>query len=450
MSSLTQYIELYDANRNAIDRHSPGLLRRWHALAREALDGAALPTERTEGYEKTSIEAMLAPDLGVNINRLNFQADVAAAFRCDIPNMSTLLGVTVNDMFHPTRTLVNNLPEGVAFSSLSRLLERGSAPAPRIAEAYGSVAPLDSAPVALNTLMAQDAVVVYIPRGLKMAKPLQMVSIFASPTPLAAFRRLLVIVEEDAEAQLLLCDHTQGAGPYIGSQVTEVILERGARFDLYDVEKSNAATSRHAMTFVSQGADSNLVTNTTTLTCGLTRNELDVQLDGEGCRTLLAGMAIASERQHVDNNTYVSHNRPRCHSNQLYKYVLDDEAVGAFEGVIEVTPEAPYTEAYQSNRNIVAGPRALMHAKPQLLIYNDEVRCSHGATTGQLDEEALFYMRTRGIPLQEARTMLMQAFMVDVIDTVRLESLRDRLRHLVERRFCGGGDCADCSALSGK
>ena len=148
-------------------------------------------------------------------------------------------------------------------------------------------------------------------------------------------------------------------------------------------------------------------------------------------------MAVGSDNMHVDNSSIIRHLAPHCNSRQLFKYVLDDHSSGAFEGSILVTPGAPFTEAYQSNRNILAHPDARMHTRPQLEIYNDDVKCSHGATTGQLDNEALFYMRTRGIPEREAKVMLMQAFMTDVIDTVRMDGLRDRLRHLVEKRFAG-------------
>jgi Fe-S cluster assembly protein SufD len=180
--------------------------------------------------------------------------------------------------------------------------------------------------------------------------------------------------------------------------------------------------------------------------CGTTRNGYDIDIVGDGCETLLAGMAIGTDRQHVDNCSNINHRASHCHSSQLFKYVLDDESTGAFEGSILVAPNATYTEAYQSNRNLLASTSAKMHTKPQLVIYNDEVKCSHGATTGQLDAAALFYMRSRGISEKEARLMLMQAFMVDVIDTVRMEGLRDRLRHLVEKRFYGQQMlCGECS-----
>ena len=442
--SLQQYIDLYDSQRHLIDSGSNAVMNRARQVAREVLQGSTLPTKRTPGYAATSIARMFAPDMGVNLQRIDFKADVAAAFRCDIPNMSTLLAVVVNDMFHTSSTLAANLPEGVIFDTINNV----AATNPGLLERhYADIAPLDAPAVALNTMMAQDGVIIYVPRGMQLTKTLQLVNIFHSATPLMAFRRVLIVLEEGAEASVLLCDHTRaGSERCTASQIVEISLGRGARLDYCDMEKSGEETSRHAMTFVRQHSGSNAVINATTLTCGHTRNEFTVDLTGENCETKLTGMAIATGSQHIDNYTAVNHLAPHCHSDQLFKYVLEDSSRGAFEGTIHVAPDAPYTTAYQSNRNIVASDNAKMHTEPQLLIYNDEVKCSHGATTGSLDEDALFYMRTRGIPRNEARDMLMQAFMIDVIDSVRVDSLRQRLRMLVEQRFCGGSsNCENCS-----
>lgn len=445
MDSLKQYLELYRLNREMIDGGSSAVMNRLRDEAYEILTRSRLPKRGDEGYERTSVEDMFAADYGVNVARVNIPADVAASFRCDVPNMSTLLGVVVNDEFHPSRQLADRLPEGVTFMSLRKAAEEY----PELVSAhYGAVAPLTDPAVALNTMLAQDGVLVHVAKGVRLDKPLQLVNIFSSPTSLMAARRVLVVMEEDSSAQLLVCDHTQDCErDYLSSEVVEISLGRGARFDYYNIEESSARTTRHSQMYVSQRESSSLSVNGTTLTCGTTRNSYDIDISGDGCETLLAGMAIGSERQHIDNSVRVRHLSQHCHSNQLFKYVLDDESTGAFGGRILVAPGAAYTDAYQTNRNLLASTSARMHTKPQLEIYNDEVKCSHGATTGQLDAEALFYMRTRGIPEDEARNMLMQAFMADVIDTVRMEGLRDRLRHLVEKRFAGKGAlCGDCAA----
>lgn len=442
-NALDQYINLYKENAKLIDDNSVPALNALRADALHSLDGAHLPTRRTEGFEKTSIEDMFAPDYGVNITRVNIPVNVADSFRCDVPNLSTLLGFVINDSFHPTSKLESKLPEGVIFTSLSKAAKEQPE---LVGRYYGSVAPLSDVSVALNTLLAQDGVFIYVPRNTRLERPLQLVNIFSAPVPMMAFRRMLIVLEEGAELQLLVCDHTQQSeNDFLASQVVEVVAGEGSAFEVCAIEESSERTSRYSKLFVRQHSHSRVTYNSTTLTCGNTRNEFTFDLLGEHSETRLAGMAIGSDKMHIDNCSAVNHRTHHCHSNQLFKYVLDEESTGAFEGSILVTPGAQYTEAYQSNRNILASTSARMHCKPQLEIYNDEVKCSHGATTGQLDNDALFYMRTRGIPEAEARTMLMQAFMIDVIDTVHIPGLQERLRHLVERRFSGTlGDCSAC------
>lgn len=443
MSSIDQYISLYRDNAADIDAHSAPAINALRPAALEALEGAKLPTTRTEGYEKTSIEDMLAPDFGVNISRVHIPVNVAATFKCEVPRMSTVMGFVLNDSFIPAEGNAQRLPQGVIFGSLAKV----AADCPELVERYyGKTAPSGNVGVALNTLLVQDGVVVYVPRGVRLEKPLQLVNIFSSSVSLAAFRRVLVVVDDDASAQILVCDHTQDCDrAYFAQQVVEISVGRNASLELYDMEESSAMTSRWSMTYATQREGSHLVLNGTTLSNGTTRNDYTIDILGEHCDTFLGGLAIGSAKQHIDNDSTVNHRAPRCHSRQMFKYILDDDARGAFEGGITVHPGAILTEAYQSNRNLLASDGARMHTKPQLLIYCDDVKCSHGATTGQLDQDALFYMRQRGISEKTARTMLMQAFMADVIDTVGLEGLRDRLRHLVEMRLHGRTSfCGDC------
>lgn len=447
MNSLSQYLELYRLNAAAIDAHSAPAMNRLRPEAFRMLSQKCLPEKGDENYERTSLNDMFASDFGLNINRVPLPADVSASFRCDVPNMSTLLGVVVNDEFHPTRTLTGALPAGVSFCSLRRAaLEH-----PEIVERYyGSLASIDHPAVALNTMLAQDGVFIHIPAGVRLEKPLQLVNIFSAPTALMAPRRVLVVVEDGASAKLLVCDHTQDSNTdYMANEVVEIHIGADASLDYYTIEESSALTRRHSALFASQNARSRFNAGSITLTCGTTRNEFSLDLSQPEADCRLAGMVIGSGSQHIDNNITLRHLAERCHSNQLFKYVLDGKADGAFGGRILVTPQARFTDANQTDRNLLASPEARMHAKPQLEIYNDDVRCSHGASTGQLDGEALFYMRTRGIPETEARNMLMQAFMADVIESVHMEELRDRLRHLVERRFHGGETgCSDCHTTS--
>lgn len=445
MNPIDQYTELYTGHAATINAGSAAL-NGLREAAFTALAGAQLPARGSENYERTNLAEFYAPDYGLNISRLAIPVDVAASFHCDVPNLSTLLGVVVNDAFFPSATLKANLPEGVVFCSL----RKAATEMPELVERYyGRLAPLTQPAVALNTLLAQDGTFIYIPDGMKLEKPLQLVNIFHSPTPLMAARRMLIIVGR-GYAQLLVCDHTQTDGTespnaYLSSQVAEVFLESDSRFDFYDIEESGAETSRHSMVYISQARGSHMSGSPMTLLNGKTRNDFHVDLEDEQCETHLSGMVIGSGKSHTDNFTSVRHLAPHGSSRQIFKYVLDDNSTGSFTGRVYVDPAARFTDASQTNRNIMASTGARMHAKPQLEIYNDDVKCSHGATTGQLDAEALFYMQTRGIPMEEARTMLMQAFMTDVTDAVAIEGLRDRLRHLVEKRFQGTlGACSTC------
>lgn len=447
MSSLDQYIDIFEQNRRTIDSGSAELFARLRDDALKALKRSGrFPTKRDEGYEKISLEDMFAPDFGINLARVPFAVDVTQSFRCDVPNVSTLLGVVVNDEFRPTATLLKNCPQGLTVMSLAR----AASERPELVGQYlGRVAgDGDDVPTNLNTLLMQDGVFVHVAAGTKVDKVVQIVNIFNADASLLALRRVLVVVEDGASLCLLLCDHTQNPDhDYLSDQVVEIALGRGAHLDYCDMEESSDRTSRISQVYVKQQEGSELTVNAMSLTVGRTRNEFRIELDGENCSAEIAGMAIADGSQVIDNSTVILHHVPRCRSNQLFKYLLDGEAQGAFGGLIRVDQGADHTQAYQSNRNMLASTDARMHTTPQLEIYCDDVKCSHGATTGQLDQSALFYMRTRGITVDEARMMLMQAFMSDVIDLVAIDGLRDRLRLLVERRLSGErASCRDCGA----
>lgn len=446
MSSITQYLNLYRDNRADVHSHSVELLNESRDDAYAFLQDKSLPDKGEEGFEKTSIEDMFSPDFGVNICRLNIPVDVAASFKCDVPNISTLLGVVVNDMFVPTATLLKNCPEGVTMMSLSRAAKEQ----PEFVGRYlGKISPKDNVNVALNTLLLQDGVFIHIGRGVKLEKPLQIVNIFNSPAPMMSVRRVVIVAEEGSSANILFCDHTQTRDiDYLSSEVFEVSLAENSHISICGIEESSNHTRRYQQVFVRQESGSNLYINSSSLQNGTTRNDFTIDIVGEHCETYLTGIAIADGEGTVDNNSNVNHLAPHSHSNQLFKYLVDGKAQGAFEGGIYVAQTAPFTEGYQSNSNLLASATARMHTKPQLLIYNDEVKCSHGASTGQLDENALFYMQQRGIPKDVARTLLMQAFMSEVIDTIPVEGVKDRMRHLVEKRLSGDfmlcGECGSC------
>lgn len=445
MSSIKQYIDFFNHYKESIDSNSAHILNTCRKNALKFLENASMPVKGEENYEITDLEAIYSPDYGINVNRLDMKANPADAFKCDVPNMTTWMYFLLNDTFFAGKNSWTNMPEEVIVMSLKEAAEKHPE---LVGKYYGKLAPLGEPQVALNTLLVQDGLFVYIPKNTVLERPLQLVNILNSVTPLMVNRRVLIVIEKGAQAKMLVCDHTQNKNTdYLNSQVIEIFADEDSVFDLYDIEESSGNTHRISSLFVRQKRSSNVLLNGITLLNGFTRNNISVELVEPGAHLDLLGMAVIYDNEHVDNHTSIAHKAPFCHSNELFKYVLDGDSRGGFTGKIFVAEGASKTEAYQSNKNICASNHAKMYTKPQLEIYTDDVKCSHGATVGQLDQNALFYMRTRGISEKDARLLLMQAFMSDVINGVRMEALKDRLRYLVERRFNGTLVlCRDCSA----
>lgn len=443
MKAEQQYIDFFAQCEDLVCRESSGVMNAPRAAALADFERLGFPSSRAEDYRYTDVSRSFAPDYGMNLKRVKIPVNPQDVFHCDVPNLSTSLYFVVNDSFYHQALPKAHLPEGVYVGSLKDFSnERPEV----VSRYYGKLATSSkNGIVALNTMFAQDGFVVYVPQGVAVERPIQLVNIFRSDVDLMANRRVLVIMEPRSEAKLLVCDHSIDTVRFLANQVIEVFVGEGASFDYYDLEESSDTTTRFSSLFVKQEAESNVVINGITLTNGLTRNDYQVELLGERAETTLCGMSILDKEQHVDTYTHITHAVPRCKSNELFKNVLNDQAVGAFSGRILVKEGADKTEAYQSNRNLCATREARMYSKPQLEIYADDVKCSHGMTTGQLDEEAIFYMRSRGISLDEARMLLSVAFTSDVIDHVRVEALRDRLHRLVEKRFRGElAKCAGC------
>lgn len=441
MEEITkQYIDLFEQNRGLIDNHAPLTLNSRRDNALMLLKGTGLPSTSEEAYAHTDVRSFFAPDYGLNLRRLEIPVNPYEVFRCDVPNMSTFLYFMVNDTFYTKEQPSGKLPEGVFAGSLKEFAEK----MPQIAEKYydRQASQRPNGASALNTMYAQDGFVLYVPKNVKVEKPIQLINVLRGDVDFLVNRRILVILEHHAEAKLLVCDHAMNEVNFLANQVAEIFVGEGAYFDYYELEENTTHTKRVASTYVHQEANSNVLVNGITLTNGCTRNNYFVTFAGQGAESHLSGIVIGDGNQQVDNYTFIDHAVPHCHSNELFKYVLNDEAVGSFAGRILVRGGADKTEAYQSNKNLCATEKARMFTRPELEIYADDVKCSHGATVGQLDDQALFYLRARGIPEAEARMLLMYAFSSDVLEQVRLEPLKERLRMLVEKRF--RGELAKC------
>lgn len=439
-----QYIDLFSQCEAMICRHSIEVMNAPRAQAFSDFERLGFPTTKEEKYKYTDAAKLFAPDYGLNLNRLDIPVNPYEVFKCDVPNMSTALYFVVNDAFYGKALPKTPLPEGVLLGSLKELAIQYP---DLVKKYYGKLADTSKDGItAFNTTFAQDGFMLYVPKGVVVDKPIQLVNILRADVNFMVNRRLLVVLEDGAQARMLVCDHAMDDVNFLSTQVVEVFVGDNAVFDFYELEETHNSTVRFSNMYVTQEANSNVLLNGMTLHNGTTRNTTEVTLNGRGAEINLCGMAIADKNEHVDNHTFIDHKVSDCTSNELFKYVLDDQSVGAFAGKVLVRPGAQHTSSQQTNRNICATREARMYTQPQLEIYADDVKCSHGATVGQLDEKALFYMQQRGISYKEARLLLMFAFVNEVIDTIRMEALKDRLHLLVEKRFRGElNKCQGCA-----
>ena len=446
MSSEQQYIELYEQARQMIFNHAPEEMNAVRDEAFEDFKRQGFPSRKVERYKYTDIDKLFAPDYGVNLNRLEIPVDPYQAFRCDVPNLSTSLYFVVNDTFYNKALPQASLPAGVIIGSLRDHFSHRSPLTAHLSKYYAKLAKTsDDAITALNTMLAQDGMLVYVPKNVKVDRAIQVINILKA-TPqnaqrvvpdLMVNRRVLIILEEGAELKMLFCDHAADDRNFLATQVIEAYVGANASLDLYCLEETHYKNVRLSNVYIDQQRDSRVNHNVITLHNGTTRNKLDLTFSGEGAECGCYGCVIADKQQHVDNNTLITHKVPHCTSNELYKYVLDDKSTGAFAGRVLVEHGAQKTTSQMTNQNLTATKETRMFTQPMLEIYADDVKCAHGSTVGQLNNAALFYMRQRGISLKEAKLLLQNAFINEVIDKMQLEPLRDRLHYLVEKRFRG-------------
>ena len=434
-----QYIEIYEQAREMIFSHASEAMNAVRDEAFEHFVSGGFPTRKVERYKYTDIQKLFEPNFGLNLNRLQIPVDPYKAFRCDVPNLSTSLYFVVNDMFYHDNRPKGHLPEGVIIGSLRDNPDL-------VAKYYAKQAKTsEDAVTALNTMLAQDGMLVYVPKNVKVERAIQVINILRSDVDLMVNRRVLIVLEEGAEIKMLFCDHAADDRHFLATQVIEANVGENASLDLYCLEETHHKNVRVSNVYIDQQANSRVNHNVITLHNGITRNRLDLTFSGEGAECQCYGCVIADKQQHVDNNTLIVHKVPHCTSNELYKYVLDDKATGAFAGRVLVEHGSQKTVSQMTNQNLTATKESRMYTQPMLEIYADDVKCAHGSTVGQLNDAALFYMRQRGISLAEAKLLLQNAFINEVIDHIQLEPLRDRLHYLVEKRFRGElNKCEGC------
>lgn len=443
MSSEKQYIDLYNQCKGMINKHAPQVLNDLRDKAFDDFCRLGFPSKKVERYKYTDMQKIFEPNYGLNLNRLEIPVNPYDVFKCDVPNLSTSLYFVVNDSFYDKVLPKCSLAEGVVVGSLSKVATEHPE---LVAKYYGKIANTgDDAVTALNTMLSQDGLMVYVPKNVKVEKAIQVINILRSDVDLMVNRRVLIVMEQGSEAKFLFCDHAADDRNFLATQVIEAFVGENAKLDLYCLEETHYKNTRVSNVYIEQQANSVVNHNVITLHNGVTRNRLDLVFKGEGAECFANGCVIGDKSQHIDNNTLIDHQVGHCTSHQLYKYVLGDEAVGAFAGRILVRKDAQKTSSNEINQNLCTTKKARMFTQPMLEIYADDVKCSHGSTVGQLNDAAMFYMRQRGISEKEAKLLLEFAFVNEVVDQIQLEPLKERLRYLVEKRFRGElNKCEGC------
>lgn len=390
----------YNQWQSRLTSSAPSVLNAIRTEAVNSLESLGLPTSKTERYRYTDIAQLLDgfADADIAIEQL------------ELPS-------------HP-----------YLFS-----MRRAAEVMPKVLEQhYAQIANIgEDALVALNTMLTTDGIVIYVPRNTKAEKPIYITDNLVEVNGARILpRRLLVVLEQGAEATVFVgYSAAKQSTPLLSTQVMEVSVGDNAHLNLYEMEDTQDNTTRLAHTAIRCGRDAVVRHFGITLNCGTTRNTIDARLCDTGSELSLNGLAIADARQHIDVNTLIDHAAPGCASHELYKFIVDDEAVGAFAGKILVEKDAQKTTSDEVNANICASTKARMFTQPMLEIYADDVKCSHGSTVGVLDPSALFYMQQRGISEPEARRLLKFAFIAQVIDLIDLEPLNLRLHQYVRQRL---------------
>jgi Fe-S cluster assembly protein SufD len=397
----------------------------------KVFENEGFPTKRDEDWKYTSLKSVIKQDYSVFPKQENAieYSDVKKYFIHDI---DTYKIVFIDGKY--SSHLSQTTHEGIDVCLMSSALEK-----PRykdIIDQYFNKVAKQTSLTALNTAFSKEGAYIHIPKHKVVEKPIQIVHFSTgNESALMLQPRNLVVVEENAQVQIIERHQSLTSNPVLTNAVTEVFAEKNAIIDYYKVQNDNQDASLIDSTFVNQKSSTIVSVHTFSFGGKLTRNHLSFFQNGEHIDSIMKGITIIGDKQHVDHNTLVHHIEPNCESHQDYKGIFNDSSTGVFNGKVLVNKEAQKTNAFQSNNNILTSDKATINTKPQLEIFADDVKCSHGCTIGQLDESALFYMKQRGIPEKEAKALLMYAFSNNVLSSVKIPELKQRITKLIANKL---------------
>lgn len=387
------------------------------------------PTKKNEEWKYTDITPILkhrfVPSLIVDNPQFSFEEINKYLFQ----DFDFYLVTLVNGIFYEQLSNINKLPEGVVIGSLKKLVNENQ----EILERYlNQFSEDENIFHALNNIYANDGSVIIIDENVTVDKPIQILFINGNDNnEVLSSPRNFIIANKNSKASFIYNYKGFGNQKYFLNSTVNVFIDEAAIVDYYKIQEENENSFHIEKIDVIQKSKS--VFNQFNINFGgeLVRNDINSKLDGENIETHFYGLYLANGKQHIDNHTFIDHIKPNCISNELYKGILDDESHGVFNGKIFVRPGAQKTNAYQQNKAILLSPNAKVDTKPQLEIFADDVKCTHGAAVGHLDESAEFYIRSRGVPEELAKSILIRAFAYDVIETIKIEELREQINHII-------------------
>ncbi|HEY0045849.1 MAG TPA: Fe-S cluster assembly protein SufD [Flavobacterium sp.] len=390
------------------------------------------PTKKDEAWKYTSLNSVLKSDFTVfpkQENSIEF-SDVKKYFLHEI---DTYKVVFIDGVF--SSFLSSTTHDGIDVCLMSSALNKPKYK--EIIETYFSkIANKEESLTALNTAFACEGAYINIPRNKVADKPVEVIYFSTgNESALMVQPRNLVIVNENAHVQIIERHQSLSSNAVLTNSVTEIFADKSSNVDYYKIQNDLAEASLIDNTYIAQKGSSNVSVHTFSFGGNITRNNLNFFHQGERIESTLKGITIIGEKQHVDHHTLVQHATPNCESHQNYKGIFADRSTGVFNGKIYVEKEAQKTDAFQQNNNILLSDKATINAKPQLEIFADDVKCSHGCTIGQLDDRAMFYMQSRGIPQKEAKALLMYAFSNEVIESIKIPELKNRITKIIATKL---------------
>jgi len=390
------------------------------------------PSKSNEEYKYSGTEKLFKEDLHwVNSNQQNQSINFEAYRKNNAEANHVFL---VNGKLNSDESDLKKLQEGFIVCDL----KHAAAKHPELFEKYfgSNVSNFNDAFAQLNLAMANQGLFIYVAQNTKISKPIQINNIVSTSTYSILQTHHIIVAENFAEMSIVeTYNSLNDTEAYFLNTLAEVSIGENAAVNYYKLQNEHELAVQINTTQVVQNQHSHFDTNTVTLGGKWLRNNLNIILNGIQCESHLNGLQILKKQQHVDNHSLVDHQMPHCQSSQLYKGILKDKSTGVFNGKIFVRKDAQKTNAYQSSKNMLLSNDATMNTKPQLEIYADDVKCSHGSSTGQIDENALFYLQSRGLSPDSAKALLMYAFAVDVIHTIKIESYKNYLNSLIEACF---------------